>query len=853
MRYSIKYIFAFVCAVAFSACSKENFEGIGRNETIEFIIRPTTFSAVDVARPNTKAEISEVDMLEAETAIHSLYFLIFDADGEQIECKSALINGLPASQDLKSSKYFQKFPLTICFIANVKETFAKSLKNIRDLSTKPLDIEYSSFDNTVGIPIIDKKNVSDPSDDLLGFPMIGKVTYPNTDVAGSQVVVPLERLFAKVTVKVKVDIIDSDLGINMDPPSFEISTYTLHNLPNKVCLDNAVSEDGTVLHESSWVKDEDAFEEPLEGDINKTISDEAIDIGGILDILPEEVLTFYVPEYALEPEEPNTAQDQKIKPSLYDPDKYPIYVTLNGIISQVDFEDSPFSYHIHLGENPYDSFSIRRNNWYTYNMFINGTVNAYIGADLRVETTPFNLADPNNTGTDDPANCYIISKPGRYLLPTYIGNNVAGGTISNAETWEIIDINGNAINTITGVDLIQKNGKDYVVFNANVSITDGVASLNDVAGGNKLLAIKDASGKVLWSWHLWFCEDVLRPDLDKSLHKYPNERGNWNGANVMNRALGATSAITLNNLGLASYLLEFMGTLIGLNLSDFVWQDGLYYQWGRKDPMTSAPTTGTGASHQNSVLNPSRFYTDWNNTMGGWSEEKSINDPCPPGYKVPASTVWRNTNTDAEGFDYELPLIGNVHIPTSTAAAYTYNLTNGEAESTASGYIFYPYPGHIDTNGKLVSSYVVKEPLVDNEYKYIANNLALEAISTEQHEYTNFNMTVDVNVKGGALWGTSTEALSYSYGTTPVLELQDRITIVSAQRRTRTRRYMWNSWGAWSSPTTVNGGNISTADKTLMLIDLVLNATDTDSYGYDKVKGDSKYAARGHHVRCVRE
>ena len=191
----------------------------------------------------------------------------------------------------------------------------------------------------------------------------------------------------------------------------------------------------------------------------------------------------------------------------------------------------------------------------------------------------------------------------------------------------------------------------------------GNLALTDVAAGNKLLVLKDTNGQIIWSWHLWMCEDSIRPDLDQSTQKYPNENGNWNGAYVMNRALGATSAITLNNLGLATYLLEFIGDIIGLNLSDFVWQDGLYYQWGRKDPLTSAPTTGTGASHQNSVLNPSRFYTDWNNTMGGWSDEKTINDPCPPGYKVPASSVWRNTNPDAEGFYYE-PL-GNMHIPTS--------------------------------------------------------------------------------------------------------------------------------------------------------------------------------------------
>ena len=569
--------------------------------------------------------------------------------------------------------------------------------------------------------------------------MIGKVTYPNTEVTGPQVVVPLERLFAKVTIKVKVDIRKANIGYTDDPPSFDISTYILHNLPKKVCLGNALSEDGTVLDESSWVDNEDAFEGPLEGEINKLILDEAIDLNGNLDILPEEVLTFYVPEYALEPEKLNTAQDQKIKPSLCNPDKHPIYVTLNGIISQEEFEDAPVSYNIHLGENPYDSFSLRRNIWYTYNMYINGTVDAFIGTDLRVETEPFNLADPGRTGTDNPANCYIISKPGRYLLPTYIGNNVAGGTISNAEECEIIDINGDAINTISNVDVIQKNGKDYVVFNANVSITDGVASLNDVKGGNKLLAIKDASGKILWSWHLWFCENGRRPDHENLNNVYPTT-----SAVVMNRALGAT-----NRFGIEQ---EIIG-IGAINLAQ--WTDGLYYQWGRKDPMMSSGNSiANGCTYEKSVQNPRTFYTDWtgSETESGWSGTKTINDPCPPGYKVPSNAIWR-TGSHSSGMENILNAI-TPFIPNFDG--YPYNL---EADMDMQVNIVFPYSGYIDQTGVHVAGDLGK---IKNVKYATGTGLSELAYPTSgQKRFRNISCKETEINKSGSFWNNNNSEIKY--------------------------------------------------------------------------------------------
>lgn len=838
MKNILKYIVIAAVIIISAACSREEFTPIHKGQNVEFILRQTGFNGFDVAASETKA-LTNDQLTELETRIHSLYFLVFDASGNRREFKSL-------ATDITSQTLYHNYsngPLTVCYLANVPQAYAESIDHTDDFADVPLDGISYTYDKTSNGDFVVIPQIGG----VQCIPMFGKVAYPGAAVGESVVQIPLERLFAKVVVSLKADLSDDSWGIDFNPPSIELESFSVANLPEKVALQEALATDGTIIRESAWTRASDAFADPL-GTVFEpklTVSDDGINLGGVSLSGFTKVISCYIPEYALTPSSSNTANDQKLKPTFCPSDKHPVFLTFKGVAKQDKMVDVQLEYFIHFGENPYDSFSLRRNTQYDNNLTIKGTLDAVLETDKRVDATYHNLADPLNTGSDNPANCYIISKPGRYLIPTYVGNDV--NQLLSGRSAEVLSLNGSTNNRIDNVECVTVDGKNFIQFDLNMFDTAGNTALTDVAGGNKLLVLKDANGQIIWSWHLWLCEDGIRPDLDQSMQKYPNENGNWNGAYVMNRALGATYAITLNNLGLATYLLEFMGDIIGLNLSDFVWQDGLYYQWGRKDPLTSAPTTGTGASHQNSVLNPSRFYTDWNNTIGGWSDEKTINDPCPPGYKVPASSVWRNTNPDAEGFYYE-PL-GNMHIPTSTETAYTYNLTNGETENSASGYIFYPYPGHLDTNGNLILSYDVKEPMVDNAYVFTSSSI----LTTEQREYSNFNMTVDITVKEGALWGTNTESLSYAYGTTPVSELQNRITIVSAQRRTRTRSSRFGSWSAWSSPTTVNGGNISTADKALMLIDLALKGTDTGSYGYAKNKGDDKYAASGLHVRCVRE
>ena len=160
--------------------------------------------------------------------------------------------------------------------------------------------------------------------------------------------------------------------------------------------------------------------------------------------------------------------------------------------------------------------------------------------------------------------------------------------------------------------------------------------------GNAVIAAKDASGKILWSWHIWFTDA-------------PQGQTYYNNAGtMMDRNLGATSA-TPGDVGAL----------------------GLLYQWGRKDPFLGSssisdddvakstiiwPSSVESDSSKGTIAyataNPTTFIGynsnnyDWyytgdsstDNTRWTTSESsKSIYDPCPVGWRVPdggSNGVW---------------------------------------------------------------------------------------------------------------------------------------------------------------------------------------------------------------------
>ena len=220
------------------------------------------------------------------------------------------------------------------------------------------------------------------------------------------------------------------------------------------------------------------------------------------------------------------------------------------------------------------------------------------------------------------ANCYIVRYPGEYTFDCTVKGNSqesVGSPVSVEVLWETDNTSGE----ISVGDII-----------ADVSLENNAVVLFSATGkeGNAVIAVKDASDEILWSWHIW----VSDFNQDNTEQMYPT------GAIMMDRNLGALSVEYGNVLS---------------------W--GLFYQQGRKDPFvgcgditarTFAATAPANKIYYQSGGDDDIARKNPNVTLGSyssvWTEEKNMNDPCPPGWKVPPTSVFQFSSDDMTEVSY---------------------------------------------------------------------------------------------------------------------------------------------------------------------------------------------------------
>lgn len=238
------------------------------------------------------------------------------------------------------------------------------------------------------------------------------------------------------------------------------------------------------------------------------------------------------------------------------------------------------------------------------------------------------------------ANCYVITAPSvSYkfdVMHRPDGSELA--TTSVKLLWQ------SNPDVVQHVDMVNGNALFYV----NASENDAA----QVVDTNAVIAACDASGKVVWSWHLWIVNE--NPLVATDTYS--------NGKVFMQKNLGAftnANGSTEEQKIIDSY--------------------GMYYQWGRKDPFPRplyfnatgaydedrydedgiyikevfAERTSANGTIDYITKNPMHFITnascmaeggdgigDWLVTADNrlWSDtEKSVYDPCPYGWRVPSA------------------------------------------------------------------------------------------------------------------------------------------------------------------------------------------------------------------------
>ena len=229
-------------------------------------------------------------------------------------------------------------------------------------------------------------------------------------------------------------------------------------------------------------------------------------------------------------------------------------------------------------------------------------------------TAPVTATDLSAAAT---ANCYIIDSAteGEYCFFCGAkGNAGLNATGANAITVASASVLWETFNT----DVAPKENEII----SGVTVRDNKIYFHHSGkAGNSIIAGRDASGNIVWSWHIWCVSTPV-----KALGPLPS------GAYVLDRSLGCLSDGAVRPFA---------------------------YQWGRKDPFVLSVSSSTssalcsvrGAVREvvtrqavgidDAVRNPTTFfaqssYNSWLNTIddGLWSTAKTIYDPCPAGYKV---------------------------------------------------------------------------------------------------------------------------------------------------------------------------------------------------------------------------
>ena len=369
-------------------------------------------------------------------------------------------------------------------------------------------------------------------------------------------------------------------------------------------------------------------------------------------------------------------------------------------------------------------------------------------------TNPYNLANPGGDGAkshiEETANCYLISAPGYYCIPLVYGNAIKNG-ITNTKSYQTsnsgpyilqhfkdhagVDINSPYINMQNASDPATQAS---IVWTDQSGLVDGLTVTGSgansyvnfhvpddkIRNGNAVIAVKNASGTVMWSWHLWFDHsDVLNTvpctnyqgytyNFTKQTLGFAYRR--WEESTYSKpRKARVKVEQTIANGGTK----QFAYIDITQNPGNVKEISSTLYQFGRKDALPGVQTVSDGSFNEdggnnmsvtNGIRNPETFYTRGSSWYNGYSQYnlwsmdntvtdgndnavvKTIYDPCPAGFHMPASNAFTGFTTNGQG---------NGPKNVSGAWDYGYNFNNKITSPDAT--VYFPASGYRGYVGSL--------------------------------------------------------------------------------------------------------------------------------------------------------
>lgn len=346
---------------------------------------------------------------------------------------------------------------------------------------------------------------------------------------------------------------------------------------------------------------------------------------------------------------------------------------------------------------------ISNDQWQDYDIGVAKTVmHTSCNADTQLKNnatkgspeSPYDLSTEGGSMTT--ANCYVVNAAGTYKLPLVYGNAIVNGS-TNSQAYNdshFVDYNNKHITdpwikssgTPKDATLVWSDGfymfndvhldGDYLVFTINKDY---------MQQANAIVAVRDASGTIMWSWHIW----VTERDINQT-----HEVDDWSNGTKYQMMSSNLGWVDGKQVYYDPRKFEFTFTqgktgdvktmIVTQKGETFDYKDAgsTYYQWGRKDPIVALMnrdktgvddyrrldtptdeylyktqpgwvTSADGIKHpnvyyvQNATYSSTAWLTDaayspklWNvdgTERNIWvaSSRKTVYDPSPKGFKVP--------------------------------------------------------------------------------------------------------------------------------------------------------------------------------------------------------------------------
>ena len=321
------------------------------------------------------------------------------------------------------------------------------------------------------------------------------------------------------------------------------------------------------------------------------------------------------------------------------------------------------------------------------NTTLRSTANSYLISAPGHYRIPLVYGNAIKNGSDNPSS-YQTSHTGTTILSNF--QDHAGNAIN--DPW-IEKTNGGANAGVNGAKIVWADEKDLVTSPSiahdasNNAYLDFEVKAADIKSGNAVVAVTKG-GTVVWSWHLWFApQSALTPipvtNYQNKVYNFTEETLGWKPTKWEGSTYNTPRTVkvrveqTIANNGTK----QVSDITITQNPGTVRTGIATLYQFGRKDAFPGMDETqlpqgsinknaGNNMSITNGIQYPDRFYmsgSNWNNNYGyynlwsadntvtgGWNVGndnlvvKTVYDPSPVGFKMPANNAFTGFTADGK-------------------------------------------------------------------------------------------------------------------------------------------------------------------------------------------------------------